>query len=66
MAKRTWAKIDGVWTSDDGVVIEGSTGYWFPTLGASSSLESDTPKEAMAHADEHYSYPQRYGSRQSP
>ena len=53
---RRWQQRAGVWESDDGIVIEGSAGHWFPTLGSSSGLESDTPEAAMAYTDEHYEY----------
>ena len=54
---RMWTEDDGgVWTSNDGLRIDGSPGHYFATNGDSSLVEGQTADEAMGIADGHWPY----------
>ncbi len=52
--RREWNELNGKWSSNDGVEIDGSPGQWYPTAGFSSLTECETPEKAMALADEQW------------
>ncbi len=53
--RRKWTQgVDGVWSSDDGIQIDGSAGHYFPTQYGFSLVEIGTAQDAMAAADRHW------------